>query len=373
MIHLFSKTYLDLDSFIITDLDRIVISETNGYPMVQLLDDLSDGTLVTFGPTIEEVVGPEKRFSSMAEMLEFCYDHNESTDRKIIFNCDKVAFVKIAAYLFKLIFANIDADSAYRIIDAAFSRHILLGGRDILYAESKWLDSKPTKAEFVAAFNSTTVDVAAASLLTKIKTKASVEYLLASYFYNGSYKDNLKPIVRLMMTRNAEEELKETWRSLQTNILRPSVQQAIGTQSYTIDNVTDMVNDPALAALKKTNAWRAANGVASPREPLDLTTFTDAEITKLKEQVVWLRYFVFGFDDSSPMHQRIRLYIDLLKKPQLTDADLDAVLNFEHVSQDDDRFWSLKDRDHINIFLIEHILEAKKSNNLSVLQPYLLK
>jgi Trp operon repressor len=214
---------------------------------------------------------------------------------------------------------------------------------------------------------------AAQNLLTKVKQKSSVEYLLASYFYNGSFKTELKPVIRLMMTRNAEEHLKEAWRVIQANIMRTSVQQQIGTAVYTIDNVLDMIDDPALQALKKTNAWRAAAGVGSPRELLDLTTFTAEEIATIKEQVVWLKYFILGFDESSPIHQRVRLYIDILHKSGLSDDDLNQVLNFENIASDDDRFWSFKDREHINVYLIEYVLDAKKTSNLEALKPYLLK
>ena len=136
-----------------------------------------------------------------------------------------------------------------------------------------------------------------------------------------------------------------------------------------------MVDDPALASLKKTNAWRAEGGIGLPREQMDLTGFTDEEITTIKTQLKWFKYFILSMssDITLPFYQRVEMYIDKIRKAELTDEDLDQILNYEYVLEDDERFWSLRDRENINIYLIEYLMELNRKNEKEGIKPYVLK
>ena len=55
MLHLFNKVYLDFDSKIEINLDRVVISEQNGYPIYQALGLVAQGELFAFEKSLDSI------------------------------------------------------------------------------------------------------------------------------------------------------------------------------------------------------------------------------------------------------------------------------------------------------------------------------
>ena len=57
MLHLFKKVYIEFDTRMSVDHDRIVISEEMGYPMHDELGKIAGGVLINYGTSIDEVIG----------------------------------------------------------------------------------------------------------------------------------------------------------------------------------------------------------------------------------------------------------------------------------------------------------------------------
>jgi|694.fasta_scaffold58746_3 hypothetical protein len=372
MFHLFSKTYIDIDAVIDNNENRIVISETCGFPMMEMLQPLYAGSNQSYGETFEDVVGEGKQFATFLDMMQFCYSLNQE-GKKVVIYCDQTAYMKIISHYFKTIFVNIDAESAYRISKANFSKEIMVTHRSIVGMSGHYENWLPSLEVFTPLFNEVSVDDTQATIfLTNIGMQRSVEYLLASYIYNGSFKEELKNRIYLMINRHVEEVFDEVWRSIQINILKQSTQDKFNTGNYNIDNITDVLNDPIFATIKSINAWRAARGGSNPgRTPLDLSTFTDEEIALIIKQA---KIAVLGSDTLEyPTIERKIFYIGILRNTELSDQELEDILDFELNPPDDQRFWPLKDEETINIFLADYVLEARKYERTSTLAPYLLK
>jgi hypothetical protein len=60
MLHLFNKTYLDVDFCIDVNEHRIVVSEENGVSMLEALEKISSGKLYAAGKTVDDIVGHDK-------------------------------------------------------------------------------------------------------------------------------------------------------------------------------------------------------------------------------------------------------------------------------------------------------------------------
>ena len=374
MFHLFSKTYVEIDAVIDNNENRIVISETCGFPMVEMLKPMYSGFSQSYGQTFEDVIGEGKQFATFLDMMQFCYDLNKNEDKKIIIFCDQTSYMKVISHYFKTIFVNIDAPSAYRISKANFSKDILVTHRQIVGMGGHYENWLPSSEVFAPVFDSAEVDATQASaFLTSIGLQRSLEYLLASYVYNGSFKEELKDKLYIMLGRHVEEVFKEGWRSIQMNILRKSVQERFGTHTYEIDNIVDVLDDPVFATLKSTNAWRAAAGGinSTVRTPLDLSKFSDTDIATIVSQI---KKAILGSDTvDHPTIERKLFYISVLRNNQISDQELDAIIDFELTTSDDQRFWAVKDEETINIYLIDYVLEAKKYGGATGLAPYLLK
>lgn len=375
MFHLFRKTYIEIDSFIDLNSDRIVISETNGYPVLQMLSSLYIGTAHAFGSTYADVIGEEKRFPSFLDMMQFCFNQNEANNKKIIIYCDQTAYIRIISEWYKTIFVNIDATSAYRITKANFNKEVLITHRSIQGLTDQYETFLPSLEVFQTTFDTIIVDeVDSYSFVNGLGNNRSVEYLLASYIYNGSHKDELKYRLWDMLNRHVEEYFKESWRSVQLNILKESWQTLLGTSTYTLDNIIDVLNDPILEPLKRTNAWRAAaGGTNAARIPMDLSSFTEEEIAQVKELThkTWLP--LLPTTPVHPAYDRDHTYIDIVKSPGITDEELLQILDYELNPPDDLRFYSMKDEETINVYFVDWILESRRLENIAILQPYVLK
>jgi hypothetical protein len=273
-------------------------------------------------------------------------------------------------------FQEIDSTSAYRIIKASFAKDILLGGKNVHNLEDEYLTAMPSQLDFHTAFELSTVDMTSlAGFMSKTAESKSIEYMMASYFVDGSYKDQLKKSIRFMINRHVEVSLYEVWKSIQTNILRKSVQEALSTEEYNLDNVLDMVNDIRLTTLKSTNTWRSLGGIGQIRTAMDITNLNDAQIDQLKSQVSLImgKLIGIGEGDIASHIQRTNFYIDIVRKATFSDLDFNSVIDYELESSDDVRFWSDKDRDNINMYFLDFVLEAKRNSQLYSLTAYKLK
>ncbi len=242
MLHLFNKTYLEIDSFINLNIDRIVISKEAGLNLLENLKQLYIGRLFACGATLSDVVGTDKIYPTFASMLDFCYEFNNTADKKIVIYCDKATYMTLSSMWFKMNFKEIDSTAAYRIIKASFSKDILLGGKTVHNLEDEYLQALPSQLEFHNAYQLATVDASSlTSFMSKIADGKSIEYMMSSYFVDGSYKDQLKKSVRFMINRHVEVSLYEVWKSIQTNILRKSVQEALSTETLIMNEVTILV------------------------------------------------------------------------------------------------------------------------------------
>ena len=374
MFHLFNKTYIEIDSYIDCNNNRLVISETQGFPMLQMLDAVFAGKNLAYGPNIESLIGSDKQFPTYIDLLKFCFDFNATEDKKVVIYCDRAAYTKIISLWYKTIFLNIDVEHAYLISQGWLAKEILLVHRSNTGPQKvDYTDFLPSFEDFSAVFDNTTI-IEDDTLLSSLEYHRSMEFLLASYVYDGSFKDELKSRVLKMLNRFIEEMFKEAWQSIQANILRKQWQDILGTSEYTISNLVDILDDPVLQKLKSTNAWRAGRGIINEaRTPLDITSFTDADIELITSQLIKTHTFSIDAHLTHPTTKRKLQYVELVRKTELTDQDLEDILDIELEPTDDQRFWSIKDMETINIYLVDYVLEARKYNRKDTLAPLLLK
>jgi len=372
MFHLFNKTYLHIDSFINTYEDRIVVSKENGYPMMEMLAKVYDGRLFSYGKTLEDVVGTDKFYPKISDFFQFCFDYNNATDRKVVIYCDQEAFMKISALWFKTVFVDINSSSAYKILKSYFAKLILQGGRGEVKLNDQYREFLFSESEFKQVFDSVDIPTNDADeLLNKMQGFRSLEFLVASYTFNGSHKDELKATSYKILTRFVEEFLIEGWRTIQENILKEDFQNEFNLSHYNLDNILEMVNDPQLHALKSTNAWRALGGVGDPRSKLDMTKLTAPQVNLIKQQIAFMDAHVGT--ESHPNFTRAMKYIDICHRGFITDDELVEILDPKFHPIEDTRWWSIKDRENMNLYFMEMVFNEKLKNRTYSLSPYLLK
>jgi|Laugrespbdmm15dd_1035085.scaffolds.fasta_scaffold00144_6 hypothetical protein len=372
MLHIGAKTYMQVDQLIDLRYDRIVISETHGVPMLQMLDAVTSGTLINYAQSVEDMIGAGKPYADYEDFFRFLFNRN--TDQiPVMIYADAQSFMKLASALFKIIFVSIDTASAYRLLSAYFEKMLLVGPRMSREARVIFSEFRDLETEFNTIFESITVDpTKSLALVTDYGDQLSVEYLLASYAYDGSQKSALKAAVNKMAGRAVEEQLKELLYIFYRNFLISDFQTKLGIGNYNVDNAGSVLDEPILAPLIKANEWRSTTATpTAPRPQFNLGTFTDQEIADLiaVSNKIIEAFYGAALVETFSSHNRLN-YIAYLRTGTLSDENLDNIINNEVSDTFEERLWSAKDIDSVNIFFADYVLEQMRSSSMSNLAPY---
>lgn len=375
MFYLAQKTYLYTDKLITYQKDRIVISQEHGLPMLESLDAISSGALLSYAATVEDLIGEGKQHNSYVSFFRSMFEREHSQFTGMIF-ADQNAFMKLSAAWCKIIFADVDGPAAFRLVKAYFEKQALFGPRVTREARDVFKDFSQKETEFLAIFNAITIDpVEALTLVNDYRDDLAIEYLLASYGYNNSQVTSVKKSIHKMVNRAVEEQLKEMLYLIYANMLVTSFQQFMGMQTYTVDNVELILTDPAILPLVRANEWRATTATfENPRPVLDLTVYTEEEyqdlITAYKKAIEY--FYGAELGDILYNHNRMQ-YIDYTRQTTLSNEDLEAIIDNEINSQYETRLWSARDQDSVNVFFADFVLEQIKNNTTSNLSKYLIR
>lgn len=209
MFHLIDRIYLVPDFMIDVHKDRIVISKENGYVIHEVISKLSDGILYKHAQTVNDVVTDGNYLLFFREIIEFSRNRN----RSFYIYADKNALPKIQAEWFSIVLQNIDNDTCKLIYNANVYKF------NLIYKSS--FSSNSGEIYATRNINPDLID----QELTKVKTyktayrrklmidpykeSIGVEYLLATYLYNGKMKDPLKKSISVLLKKSFDDILLE--------------------------------------------------------------------------------------------------------------------------------------------------------------------
>jgi hypothetical protein len=364
MIHLFDRTYLDLDAYIDQREYRFTISQAHGHPMLELFEKINPGTLLGFAPTLGEIVGEGQEYATIIDLLKQCSAKTIETNSKVVIQCDIDAYMQIASLWFKLIFVNIDVESAYKIIQAEINKNIFYNrnGNNVYYTESM-----PTLEQFTQAFNSVNIDATtteASDFLISTRSSRSVEYLLASYYYNGSFSEELRATLYTFMKRKIKNILADCFRIIMQGALSPNTWQIFGLPEYTLDNITTIVEHEQFATLRKLL-----------NDPSCLSSLSAEEIAQLINVIDKVIVIYNTYEDSTfACFPQARDYLGYVPTG-LPAEQLESFLQNDVLSRTCfiGRFWESQDHQNINLYLVESFNVLYNRNQINELGPYLLR
>ena len=387
MIHLFHNTYITLDNYIDHNANRMVISHAHGFPMLGVLKDAARGELYTYGITIEEAL-KNINLSDVVALFEYCVDKNIAyPDTKLIIYCDNDSYRLLLANWHKIMFLNIDANSSFRIVQTNLARLGITGKKTYTNSPSKFINAIPTKEEYTTIFNSVTIDTATiASLLEKTAEDKNLEYLMASYLYNGSFKEQLKKPIKIFISKLIHSLFGDIWGStvFGPSMLRIKDREIFGITTGGIDNILSIADDPL---------WNGGFEKICRQESLDLSELTKEEqVNALGIMNLILYFYTRGVKKieqklltetlvdmrkaNLPRFDRFNLYYNILANTPgtLTDSDIDTIIESE-LDYDFHLFTlsSVSHRDTLNEYMLEYVYELVRNNQKDQLAPYLLR
>lgn len=367
MIHLFEKTYLELETFIQLSEQRFVISETSGHPLDYILDKMHPNKHLGNGTSIADIIGEGKQFATVEDLFLFCLNKNIDTTKRVIIYCDKSTLITLACYWFKTVFANIDASSAHTIIKTDLIKGAFW---DKSGHKSFYRDSIPTLEEVTTVFNGTTVDTESEKnieLFQATESSRSIEYAMASYLFNGSKAESVRKSLEFFMGRKIQGSLLSMKLFIQQGSLNPDLTKFFTDQEMSLDNILAVTSSEFFIELE-----------AAVNRQLDFKNLTEAQHTQLKATLQMSIDYQLETQDviENPCIRMSIEYLDYFYNGRgLSLSDLDEVITKSFSINDFiHRFWDSQDFSNVNLFLFEIFRRNKiTGGDVSLLQPYLLR
>ena len=190
MIHLIGKLYLTTDQAISKDNNRVVISDTCGYPKLGRNDenhfDLYAGTLIAFaqGQTLPE------EYTSWGDMISHLIKVSKAEDKRVYINADTLSATEILTAWFKMLLPEATAGVLHNLMLAYKFKFDLLEGPDI----------NPLVVEDLGEYGSI-FNITDAMDIDIDYNDVSIEFLLASYVNDGSYQTELVDKLNILLSK----------------------------------------------------------------------------------------------------------------------------------------------------------------------------
>ncbi len=342
MFHLFKRVYLDLDDAIDLNVNRYVISQENGVDILHDLAGVVHSDLIAFARNLDELIGPDKKYANFLLFLNDVNRKADSYNSRIIIYCDRDTFLKLTSKWLKIILPNATPDDAYGLVSSSMFMTRMFGiSQDVSFTRpyrQTQVEHYVSPQEFHAQYNATVVEAGVYDgFVSLITPTISFEYLLASYFVNGTHKDIIKNILKTTLKDGAQQYVYEAKAFLLRQLLSNNsmADECTPTRSYDLGNLDTITLDPAFDIWFDNTLW-GVEGVPvahTSSSQFQFEKLTASQFQKLKSHLEfhWKRLWLF--DDIETLGPRATIWkndvfrmLEIVISNQFTDSDLDFVI-----------------------------------------------
>lgn len=389
MFHLFNKVYLDFDEKISLSTNRIIVSAEHGGN--EILDELKNvfyGRVLATVQSVDDLFGGNAPYKSFIDMLTDAKNSSDLDGRPVHIYCDSDSYYYLASQWLKLLLPNATNIDAWKF----FKSH--------MFKEKNFLNSRMSatqrfangvseswqleEAKFLACWDDNQFPVGEDwnDFIDSVRSKLRVEFLLASYFYDGRYAEELAICMSPLVKKDLEKFLYEHKEILLVHFQKPLFQQLLQVQNgpYDFNNFYDMPNDPApmVEVMCRPSVWgttKTSMYAPSTNSTINLRNFTAEDIPVLREYsivtgTVWT---------DEQWYTVLRSEIDKLDFiPFFADSDVISVENMKKVIEYElhhhnhaaGAFYAI-DLGSVNTYFVDFILQ--NYNNKELLFKYVLE
>lgn len=378
MIHLFKKVYVSSDKLIDLSLNRVVVSERFGYKVSDSLNETAKGFLIIKGQNFDEIIGQEKEYTDWESFFKEMYKFQNETLQKVMIYCDDASMMRLLSAWFKLILPNSTKISIKSLIESyIFKYNVFHKGRFSTNNGNLYYDYTVDTTNFSNQYDSLST-LTPGEFITEIKSNVGVEFLLASYLKNKSYKDELKNVLKILITKDLEKYLYELKEIFFVHILTNKFTNKLNlNKTYNFENFTEIENDGSkfveLFINERIWNYKYMSHPSSTRQNINLKNITEEDKKLFKEFTTisgstWNEEDIYSFVKSDinklDFLQCFNNFTD-----ELLDKIIETESNFEHAAGS---FFSI-DLESVNHYLISEILEAHKNKDEKFITNYSLE
>lgn len=376
MIHLFSKVYLSSDKLIDNNYDRVVISDTYGYPVISTVN-LEYGELIGHYLSTDEMFlidSDHTGYESWEDFFKKLDAHQTATGQKVMVYADDTALNMVLCAWLKLILPNSDKNSVNNLINALlFKTNAFYKG---VWSSNSGNSDYNVEIPFIDSYDSLNV-TASLEAIELFDSKMSVEYLLASYLANGSKKKELKTSMQILVRKDLTKYLIELKEIFFIHLLTKRFSTLLKfDQDYNMSNITEVVNDSSKFAYVFTSdriwGYKYLTKPTGSKNEVILENIRSSDIDVFKEFTT-LAGTAWSEENT---YQYVKSDINKLDfigiVNDFTDDLLDKIIDVESTFENSaGSFFSL-DLETVNFYLITELLDAYKEGNIDFIKKYAL-
>jgi len=377
MIHLFKKVYVSSDNLIDVDFDRVVVSEKNGVDMLQKLDEVSNGILLEKCKNFDALIGTDKVFSDWISFFKMLDDYQTQSNKKIMIYCDDKSMMKLLSAWFKILLPNNTKQSIESLINSyTFKYNVFYKGRYSTNTGNSDYNFVIDNSSFSEEYDSIGT-ISKNEFTDEIKPYVGIEFLLASYLKNESFKQELKQIMKVLIKKDMEKYLYELKEIFFVHITTKKFTNLLSLKkNYTFENFTTIEKDESKFVDLFTNdriwSYKYMTHPSSSKNNINLEAITVGDKEAFKEftnyaGATWNEENIYSFVKSDVnkldfLDCFTNFTDDLLKKI------IDTEASFEHAAGS---FFSI-DLESVNSYLISYLLEAYNDKDQQFIDKYSL-
>jgi len=368
MIHLFKKTYLDFDANIDFNTDRFVISKENGVEMLDLMNEAAYGDLIGYHQDIAEVY--------WIDLITNIVEESNKRNTKIVVYCDKESYKTFIVKWFKTVLPNLNVESFATIINTAMYKERAIANTKLASVNTiKINEVKEGIGDLNDLFKATKIDPADVEKVDAMNLAYSFEFLLASYFAGvAEYKAPLKAVLKMFMRRWYNDAVVDARETAMLNILNP-IQMKVFNYDESSVSLTSLNPFKSVEGFKyfsdETMYDVDDNFTSGLQGSLKFEALTADKINGIKELCKKMFTDFEGLDGKS-YYDAFKFFDYVTTGEDLTDAQLDEVLDYIVTNPVDTAFIPRGDTENVNYVFLHHVLNIKRNNNTNALSKFQL-
>jgi hypothetical protein len=367
MFHLFDKVYLEFDTNISAEINRIIISDRYAAP----LEMAPSGTYLNqfyYAKTVSALIGTDKPFTTDLDFLKELKALGDVNSGPLVVYCDRPAFMHLFISWNKSILENVSAADLWKIFRFSIEKETYLSNFNDApgyltfteYSMANW-----SKADFDTKFDELVVNKDRQWNAAMIPS-LGIELLLASYLLAPSsiVKSALKSKILLLETRSILTELYEAKYDLIVNYQNKTLHNILSVSN--IETLDELFSHPRTSIFVEEGLW-IEESVLYPTNSgsaLNLSAINDTNILRVIDGFKLSRLELSGLRPETSQSDMINR-LPWIVRGSLTDQELTTLLANEAFTGSS--VAEGVDRSKVNVLFVDWILKLHRTANISAI------
>lgn len=292
----------------------------------------------------------------------------------------------------KIVLPNVTVDDAYLAVASNLFQTRMFGTSELSDFTRPYrltmVDKYVSLQEFNQYYNSVNVDRSLyAGFVNLIRSGLSLEFIFASYLYNGSYKDELKSIAHNQIKVGMQLFLYECKTFIIENLLNKQVlDQFSPTVEYTPANLEECITDPAFNVWFEPSIWGVQSiGTPHTKSLINFKNISSSQFDKIvAHTAIWMQQFnsgckpgtlSAGLDINNWFEDKVKT-LKMCQQDTLSDADLSELVKIQigdnNIKMEFTLFESVE-QSKFSIYITEFIRQVYITNRKNRLLPFTLE